>query len=110
MAHDMRHRALALRALVCGHGVQWAADITGLPLRLVARVAAEYRVPAAQPGHGPGTHRRPRAPERAGGSGALAHRSITLNEPPPAPPSAGLPRHAADGGQHQRTPCAREAV
>lgn len=38
-----RHRAAALRALACGHGVQWAADITGLPLRLVARVAAEHR-------------------------------------------------------------------
>jgi hypothetical protein len=44
-----RHRALALRALTCGHGVQWAADITGLPLRLVARVAAAYRIPAARP-------------------------------------------------------------
>jgi hypothetical protein len=44
-----RHRALALRALTCGHGVQWAADITGLPLRLVARVAAQYRLPAARP-------------------------------------------------------------
>lgn len=44
-----RHRAMALRALACGHGVQWAADITGLPLRLVARAAAEYRVPDARP-------------------------------------------------------------
>jgi hypothetical protein len=44
-----RHRALALRALACGHGAQWAADITGLPLRLVARVAAQYRLPAARP-------------------------------------------------------------
>lgn len=43
-----RHRALALRALACGHGVQWAADITGLPLRLVARVAAECRIAAAR--------------------------------------------------------------
>lgn len=44
-----RHRAAALQALACGHGVQWAADITGLPVRLVARVAAEHRVPAAPP-------------------------------------------------------------
>jgi hypothetical protein len=47
-ASATRHRALALRALACGHGVQWAADITGLPLRLVARVAAEHRIPGAR--------------------------------------------------------------
>lgn len=44
-----RHRVLALRALARGHGIQWAADITGLPMRLVARVAAEYRVPDDRP-------------------------------------------------------------
>ena len=27
-ASATRHQALALRALACGHGVQWAADIT----------------------------------------------------------------------------------
>lgn len=37
----LRHRELALRALMCGRGVHWASDITTLPLRLVARVAAE---------------------------------------------------------------------
>jgi hypothetical protein len=44
-----RHRALALRALACGHGVQWAADITGLPVRLVTRIAAEYGIPGDRP-------------------------------------------------------------
>jgi hypothetical protein len=37
----LRHRELALQALRCGRGVHWASDITTLPLRLVARVAAE---------------------------------------------------------------------
>jgi hypothetical protein len=40
-AARLRHRELALRALMCGRGVHWASDITTLPLRLVARVAAE---------------------------------------------------------------------
>jgi hypothetical protein len=38
--NDM-HRDLALRALECGHGLNWAADITTLPLRIIIRVAAE---------------------------------------------------------------------
>ncbi len=38
-------RDLAIRALRLGHGIRWAADITTLPLRFVARVAREYRLP-----------------------------------------------------------------
>jgi hypothetical protein len=34
-----RHVGDALRALGYGHGIQWAADITALPLRFVASVA-----------------------------------------------------------------------
>ena len=34
-----RHVCDALRALGYGHGIQWAADITALPLRFVASVA-----------------------------------------------------------------------
>jgi hypothetical protein len=75
-AARLRHRELALRALLCGRGVRWASDITTLPLRLVARVAAEVGIPdpgaqdalprAAQwpprtvlPGHRTGRTRRP---------------------------------------------------
>lgn len=43
-AARLRHRELALRALQCGRGVHWASDITTLPLRLVARVAAEVGI------------------------------------------------------------------
>lgn len=39
-----RHRALALQALRCGRGINWAADITTLPIRLVARVAAIHGI------------------------------------------------------------------
>ena len=39
-----RHRALALQALRCGRGINWAADVTTLPVRLVARVAAIHGI------------------------------------------------------------------
>lgn len=39
-----RHRASALTALALGNGIRWAADISGLPLRLVCRVAAAYGI------------------------------------------------------------------
>lgn len=44
-AARLRDRELALRALLCGRGVHWASDVTTLPLRLVARVAAEAGIP-----------------------------------------------------------------
>jgi hypothetical protein len=41
------HKA-ALTALHLGHGANWAADITGLPLAFVYRVAREHGIPAAR--------------------------------------------------------------
>jgi hypothetical protein len=41
-ARRSRHVRDALRALGCGHGVHWAADITTLPLRFVVAVARAY--------------------------------------------------------------------
>jgi hypothetical protein len=38
---NAKHHDLALRALKCGRGLQWAADATTLPLRLVVKVAAQ---------------------------------------------------------------------
>lgn len=37
-----RHVRDALRALGCGHGIYWAADITALPLRFVVSVARAH--------------------------------------------------------------------
>jgi hypothetical protein len=37
-----RHVRDALRALGCGYGIHWAADITTLPLRFVVRVARAH--------------------------------------------------------------------
>lgn len=40
-ARKARHENDALRALWHGRGIGWASDITGLPARFVARVAAQ---------------------------------------------------------------------
>jgi hypothetical protein len=42
-----RWKTAALKALSLGHGVHWAADITGLPLAFVYRAGIEYG-PAAR--------------------------------------------------------------
>jgi hypothetical protein len=44
-----RHRRDALSALRHGRGARWAADITGLPLRYVARIATQNGIPLAPP-------------------------------------------------------------
>lgn len=40
-ARRNRHRDDAHRALLHGRGINWAADITGLPARFVARIARQ---------------------------------------------------------------------
>lgn len=72
MSQRERWKADALRALQLGRGVNWAADITGLPFVFVCRVAAAHGIPAArQAGHAGGPSlweslmRKPPAPRAA---------------------------------------------
>jgi hypothetical protein len=53
MSQHERWRAAALKALRLGRGVNWAADITGLPMVFVDRVAREHRIPFAPRGSRP---------------------------------------------------------
>lgn len=69
-----RHVRDALRALGCGHGVHWAADITTLPLRFVVRVARAHGMTDAAGGEYEGCPVVPsdgRLPGRCGACGYL---------------------------------------
>ena len=73
-ARRVRHERDALRALGYGHGVQWAADITALPLRFVVSVARAHGMTDAAGGEYEGRPVVPpggRLPGRCGACGYL---------------------------------------